>query len=356
MKHSIGIDLGNSSAKVIVLNDKIESNISACLANGVEIPDILAGLCHSVIRNYLFKVVGNKPVGQHIVLQGGVCYNPAVVAAFQAVYGSRITVSPCFSVSGAYGVSIIAAEEIKSKITAFKGFDLSGQICEKNSNIIDNVVKNINFYDKAKQYLLGDYTGKLDSQKQTIGVPYVLVVHKLFPMIKAFFSDLGYNVLLSCETDEAIIAASQKHAQAETCYPVKLIYGHMCYLAQRNVDYIFLPSILTMKHECSKVHHNYGCVYMQTAPKLVFESMELDKKGMKLLNPIFSFDFGQQAMAAAMVGVGVALGKSKFACAKALMRGAMAVRKYTEQVEKLGKELLDDLKSNEKVLVVVTRT
>jgi predicted nucleotide-binding protein (sugar kinase/HSP70/actin superfamily) len=111
-----------------------------------------------------------------------------------------------------------------------------------------------------------------------------------------------------------------------------------------------------MKHECSKVHHNYGCVYMQTAPKLVFESMELDKKGMKLLNPIFSFDFGQQAMAAAMVGVGVALGKSKFACAKALMRGAMAVRKYTEQVEKLGKELLDDLKSNEKVLVVVTRT
>ncbi|MGC6175089.1 acyl-CoA dehydratase activase [Lacrimispora sp. 38-1] len=336
----------------------IESNISDCLSKGVETADILAGLCHSVIHNYLFKVVGNKPIGEHIVLQGGVCYNPAVVAAFQAVYGKRITVSPYFSVSGAYGVSLLAAQEIGDKNTQFKGFTVSEEEDSKEniSKNHEHIAQNMNFYDQSKKLFFGDYTREKDSKKETIGVPYVLVVHKLFPMIRTYFEALGFNVLLSSETNEGTIALSQKHAQAETCYPVKLIYGHMAELADKRVDYIFLPSILTMKHECSHVYHNYGCVYMQTAPKLVFDSMKLNEKGIRLLNPSFSLDFGQQAMAAAMVEVGISLGKSKLRCGKALLEGAMAVRKHTAQVEKLGEELLAGLKPDEKVLVLITRT
>jgi len=333
----------------------IESNISSCLSKGVEKEDILAGLCHSVIHNYLFKVVGNKPVGKNIVLQGGVCYNPAVVAAFQAVYGEAITVSPCFSVSGAYGVSLIAGEEMNGKKTIFKGLDLLGEETGEKEEDVDIISKNITFYEQAKRSFIGDYTGHIDPGKETIGVPYVLVVHKFFPMIKEYFETLGYNVLLSNETNENTIALAQKYAQAETCYPVKLIYGHMTELSQKGVDYIFLPSIITMKHECSHVHHNYGCVYMQTAPRLVFESMGLKEKGIRLINPFFELDFGQKAMASAMIEVGVSLGKKKPLCVKALLNGSMAVRKHTTQVEKMGEELLADLKDDEKVLVIVTR-
>lgn len=334
----------------------IESNISACLSKGIGIPDILAGLSYSIINNYLYKVVGNKPVGNCIVLQGGVCYNPAIVAAFQSVYGDKVMVSPYFSVSGAYGVAVLASEELGNNISNFKGFDLSKESKNKEDDKIINIIKNKTFYDKSKEYLLGDYSRKLDPSKKTIGVPYVLVVHKFFPMIRTYFESLGYNVLLSPDTNEDIIALAQKYAQAETCYPVKLIYGHMAYLAKRNVDYIFLPSILTMKHESSKVYHNYGCVYMQSSTKLIFENMNLDKKGIKLLNPIFSLDYGKKAMASAMIDVGVSLGKSKPRCTQALMSGAMAVRKHTTQVEKLGQELLESLNPDEKVLVMVTRT
>lgn len=42
----------------------------------------------------------------------------------------------------------------------------------------------------------------------------------------------------------------------------------MAWLAEQNVDYIFIPQIHTMRHETSRVEHNYGCVYMQTAPLL----------------------------------------------------------------------------------------
>ena len=74
------------------------------------------------MQNYLHKVVGSKPVGQHIVLQGGVDYNPGIVAAFQAAYGSRVRVSPVFSISGAYGAALLALEAAKGP-SRFHGFD-----------------------------------------------------------------------------------------------------------------------------------------------------------------------------------------------------------------------------------------
>lgn len=66
---------------------------------------------------------GNKPVGEHIVLQGGVNYNIGIIAAFQSAYGDKVTVSPYFSISGALGVALIALEEIGDKQSTFKGFD-----------------------------------------------------------------------------------------------------------------------------------------------------------------------------------------------------------------------------------------
>ena len=84
----------------------IETAIASASAEGVSQAEIAAGLCHSIVQNYLHKVVGSKPVGQHIVLQGGVDYNPGIVAAFQSAYGDRIQVSPVFSISGAYGAAL----------------------------------------------------------------------------------------------------------------------------------------------------------------------------------------------------------------------------------------------------------
>lgn len=89
---------------------------------------------------------------------------------------------------------------------------------------------------------------------------------------------------------------------------MKLIYGHMMQLIEKKVDYIFLPSIHTMRHEKSRVAHNYGCVYMQTAAKSVARALKLEEKGITLLNPEFDLDFGQEAMASAMVGLGKILG------------------------------------------------
>lgn len=286
----------------------IETAIASAAAEGVSQAEIAAGLCHAIVQNYLHKVVGSKPVGQHIVLQGGVDYNPGIVAAFQSAYGDRVQVSPVFSISGAYGAALLAQEAVGDAPSRFVGFDSPAKDAEDSRSA--EIQKNIDFYKQTDKLLLEGYTGKRDPRKKTVGVPFALMIHKFFPMANAFFTSLGFNVVLTDPTSEETIRLAQQTAQGETCYPVKLIYGHMQQLIDQKVDYIFLPTIHTMKHEKSRVKHNYGCVYMQTAAASI---------------------------------------------AKALLSGAMAVRRHTAAVEKQGKALLATLKPEDKILVLITR-
>ena len=331
----------------------IETAIASAAAEGVPQADIAAGLCHAIVQNYLHKVVGSKPVGQHIVLQGGVDYNPGIVAAFQSAYGDRIQVSPIFSISGAYGAALLAQEAVGDAPSRFVGFDSPAKDAEDSRSA--EIQKNIDFYKQADKLLLEGYTGKRDPRKKTVGVPFALMIHKFFPMANAFFTSLGFNVVLTDPTSEETIRLAQQTAQGETCYPVKLIYGHIQQLIDQKVDYIFLPSIHTMKHEKSRVKHNYGCVYMQTAAVSIAKALDIESKGITLLSPVFDLDFGQEAMATAMLGLGKVLGIPKPLCAKALLSGAMAVRRHTAAVEKQGKALLATLKPEDKILVLITR-
>lgn len=332
----------------------IETSIAQAEAQGASQADIAAGLCHSIVKNYLHKVVGGKKVGEHIVLQGGVDYNPGIVAAFQSAYGDSVRVSPVFSISGAFGAALLAKETVGSAQSTFLGFDFPREE-HKITATSEEIRRNKAFYRKAGQLAVEDYDGTIDPRKKTIGVPLTLIMFKFFPLVNAFFKNLGYNVVLSHATNEDTVRLSQQYAQGETCYPVKLIYGHMAQLADQGVDYIFLPSIHTIRHPHSHAVHNYACPYMQMAAKAVFDTLGLEKRGIKLLSPILDLDLGAQMMGMAMLDVGKSLGFSKPRCLPGLLKGAMAVKKYSDGVEALGREMLASLKPEDKVLVLITR-
>ena len=59
------------------------------------------------------------------------------------------------------------------------------------------------------------------------------MIYKFFPMAYQYFKTLGFNVLLSPETDDKIIALGQEMAAEDACYPVKLLHGHMEWLAKK---------------------------------------------------------------------------------------------------------------------------
>ncbi len=332
----------------------IETAIVQAEGGGASRADIAAGLCHSIVKNYLHKVVGGKHVGEHIVLQGGVDYNPGIVAAFQSACGARVCVSPVFSISGAFGAALLAQEAVGDGSSTFLGVDFPAQ--EKRVQATsEEIRRNRAFYRKAGQLAMEDVDNTVDPNKKTIGVPLTLIMFKFFPMVNAFFRNLGFNVVLSAPSSEKTIALSQQYAQGETCYPVKLIYGHMMQLAEQNVDYIFLPSIHTIRHPHAHAAHNYACPYMQKAAEIVFRNLHLADRGIQLLNPVFDLDLGAKMMAKSLLGVGAQLGFPKPRCLPGLLKGGLAVQKYMDDVEGLGREMLSSLKPEDKVLVLITR-
>lgn len=335
----------------------IETAIASAEGEGASKEDIAAGLCHSIVKNYLHKVVGNKPVGKSIVLQGGVDYNPGIVAAFMSAYKENIKVSPIFSISGAVGAAYLAKEAMEAagiSESTFLGFDFPKD--ERSDAVSSEQIRaNKAFYKKAGQFAVEGYDAAIDPAKKTIGVPLSLIMFKFFLLAYEFFKNLGYNVVLSDTTNETTIADSQAAARGETCYPVKLLYGHMKNLADKKVDYIFMPLVHTIRHPHAHAVHNYACPYMQTAAKSIYDSLGLKEQGIELLSPVFDLDLGAKNMAMAMLDVGRSLGFSKPRCMVGMLKGAAAVNRYSENCERIGKEVLDNLKPDEKVPVIITR-
>ncbi|PNV66300.1 CoA activase [Rubneribacter badeniensis] len=337
----------------------VETAIHAALAKGASRADIAAGLALSIVRNYLNKVVGGKPVGRRVVLQGGVAYNPAIVAAFRQFYGEALTVSPWFAVSGAVGAALLARELLHAgglpEGTAFRGFSLERPARVRRAVSREEVAANRAFFRKSAALYLEGYDPTIDPGKKTVGIPRCLMLHKLFPLANAFFRQLGYNVVLTDASTEDTVRLAQQEAQGEVCYPVKLVYGHMEQLARRGVDYVFMPSMHTIRHVRSKVAHNYACPYMQVAPRMVARALRLEERGVTLVSPLMNMDFGQEALAEALLGVGAQLGHTPEESARAMMAGGFAVQEFTRKTEALGEELLGSLAPGERVLVLVTR-
>lgn len=90
---------------------------------GHNLPDILAGLCEALVRNYLNNVGKGKEIRGPIVFQGGVAANVGIVKAFERALGQTVFVPPHFNVMGAVGAAILAKEVYWERgETAFRGF------------------------------------------------------------------------------------------------------------------------------------------------------------------------------------------------------------------------------------------
>ncbi|HEY6010275.1 MAG TPA: acyl-CoA dehydratase activase [Nitrospirota bacterium] len=76
---------------------------------GYEQKDIMMGLCHALVRNYLANVCNGKEIKPPVVLQGGVSANQGICRAFEEALQCAIVVPPYNMVMGAYGAALIAS-------------------------------------------------------------------------------------------------------------------------------------------------------------------------------------------------------------------------------------------------------
>lgn len=336
----------------------METAVAAHLARGTSLPDIAAGLCYCIVRNYLNRVVGQRSVGQKIFFQGGLGHNQGVVNAFRAVTDAHITVPPFFSVTGAYGAAILAREEmaIRPAPTNFKGFDLKNNpegrgvaACESTAG------SQARFDQRLGELMFAGYDDTPDPARKTVGIPRALFGFGMYPMFAPFFKELGLNVLLSHPTSEETVRLAQEYALDETCYPVKLVNGHVADLIARKVDYVFFPDLFTVHHARSRARRNYGCAYMQIAFRLVRQAMDLTGKGIGLLAPTIAHSLGPQFMRDSFMEIGRQLGASDQAAGLALTRGMESYRAFEGKLGEHARETLASLDPGKKTFVLVSK-
>lgn len=115
--------------------------------------DIIAGLCRSIVLNYLNNVGKGKKIKGPIVFQGGVSKNKGVLKYFEEILGEKIIVDENSHLMGALGIAILSKNgekdinytlDIEDIEFETKGIECSG--CSNNCEIL-KIYKNSDLID-----------------------------------------------------------------------------------------------------------------------------------------------------------------------------------------------------------------
>ena len=108
--------------------------------------------------------------------------------------------------------------------------------------------------------------------------------------------NLDFSVVISKESDKALLTKSIETITAETCLPVEIMHGHVIDLIEKDVDYIFLPFIVNGKQKEGNPTSNCNCPWIQTYPFMVKAALRGKLDESKLLIPTLHFRYFERAL------------------------------------------------------------
>lgn len=101
-----------------------------------------------------------------------------------------------------------------------------------------------------------------------VGIPRSLFYYYHYPLWKTFFTELGAQVISSPPTNRRIIDQGIDLAVDEVCFPIKVYYGHIMELCLQELDYIFVPRIVSIEHK------SYICPKFMGLPDMIKASIK----------------------------------------------------------------------------------
>jgi len=371
----------------------MESDLQHHQQAGAAKEDLVAGLAYSIVYNYLNRVVADRRIGNRIFFQGGTAFNRAVVAAFNRVLGKPVVVPPHHEVTGAIGAALLARDHVRGE-TKFKGFDWRNRkykietfICNKcpNSCEIRKVV-----VEGERPLFYGSRCGRFDVDRGKhrddlpdlfaerakalhawrnesdfppptrgrVGIPMALLFHEYLPLWGTFFRALGYEVVLSGETTRSIVEEGVELVVTETCFPVKVAFGHVAALAKRDdVDFIFLPSVINAPSPDygPRDRWNFNCPLVQTVPYTVRSASEIGARSDKIFSPVLYMQSPPKRVFEALARHRSFLGCNRRELWRALKRGYEAQERFERWLVERGRKVLAELGESDKALVIVSR-
>ncbi len=339
------VDLG--SRCTVFMN----SSVKQAQKEGASMEDIAAGLCYSVVRNALYKVIklrDSGELGDTVVVQGGTFLNDAVLRAFELLTEREVTRPNIAGLMGAYGAALTArmhytdvADDMgETNDTASKQIEIAG-VAHTASNIVsgselDNLSMTserdvcklcqnhckltITTFQDGSRYVTGnrcerggdskkqrsdrpnlyDYKYKrcfayrrLTDKKATrgeIGIPRVLNIYENYPFWFTLLTALGFKVMISGRSSHELFETGIESIASENiCYPAKLVHGHIKWLLDKGVKNIFYPCISYEEDLVPNADNHYNCPVVANYPVVIGANMpELREEGIRYMRPYFN--------------------------------------------------------------------
>ena len=293
------VDLG--SRCTVFMN----SSVKQAQKDGATIEDISSGLCLSVVKNALYKVIrvsSPRELGKKIVVQGGTFLNDAVLRAFEQEMGVDVIRPDISGLMGAYGAALYAQskctkdykstildmKKLQSFVHTIKAVNCGG--CSNNCRLTVNtfgdgrkfiagnrcekpVTKkspddSFNIY-QYKLKLLREYQPKEGAKRGKIGIPMGLNMFELLPFWHTFLTKLNFEVIATPFSDRKLYLHGQQTIPSDTvCFPAKLMHGHVQWLLDHDIKQIFYPCMSYNFDEHLGDNH-YNCPVVAYYPEVI---------------------------------------------------------------------------------------
>lgn len=305
---SAPVDLGTRCT--VFMNSKVRQ----AQKDGVQISDISAGLCYSVVKNALFKVIKMRSpseLGDKIIVQGGTFRNDTVLRCFELIADKEVVRPEIPELMGAFGVALLAKNSWREggsstliKPEALADFTytstiarcaqcanqclltvnvfgdgrklITGNRCERGAGIEKSEdLPNLYAYKYGRLF---DYIS-LEEEKAprgTIGIPRVLNMYENYPFWHTFFTELGFRVVLSPPSSRKIYELGIDTISSDTaCYPAKLANGHIAALIHQGVKHIFYPCLPKERDEFPNADNHYNCPIVACYAEVISANVDL---------------------------------------------------------------------------------
>ena len=373
----------------------MESDLLNYQQQGASTEDLAAGLCYSIVSNYINRVVGHRRIGNRIFFQGGTAFNKGVVAAFEKFTGHKITVPPDHEVTGAIGAAALARrhqQACNATTSKFGGFDLThleynvrSFECEHCSNHCEinevtlpgrdalyygsrcdryNIKKGRDeFRDipnlfAERRKLLQQHAnlkpGKIEG-RPTVGIPLALSNYQFLPLWGTLLTELGVNVVLSGNSSQEVIRRGVEAVLSTPCFPVKVAHGHVLRLVDQQVDFIWLPGVIGMHRDYDINEHNQACPYVQALPDQIAAALEGRLGKSKLLRPSVRFDEGKTHLLKCLLPLCEELPITHKQLGLALEKAWAAQDAFQAACVQRGREVVASLDGSRRAVVVISR-
>ncbi len=369
------VDLGTRCT--VFMNSKVKQ----AQKDGAAVGDISAGIALSVIKNALFKVMQLKDVsslGENIVVQGGTFYNDAVLRSMELLLERNVIRPDIAGLMGAYGAAILALEsgnrqssilpaaELESfsvKTNSFRcngcgnacqvtvqmfpdgGRYFTGNRCERGAGKEKKERKAANIYKFKYDRLFNHYTPLTAAKRGRIGIPRVLNMYEDYPFWFTFFTDLGYEVVLSRESSAQLYYSGMATVPSDSlCYPAKLVHGHIMDLIERGIDKIFYPCLpYNMADDYHPTDNHFNCPVVASYAENIRGNMDIIReKNVDFLEPFLPINDKKKMVKRLYQELGDREGISRTEIARATTKAYAELASYREEVRQRGAEILKE--------------